>query len=359
MIPPPRNVLVVVTRRIGDVLLATPVIRSIKQAWPRTDIDVLVFDGTQGVLAGNSDICRVRVALERPGWMPHLNLAARLWRRYDMALSLLAGDRPTLYAWIAGRWRAGLLVDAPGHRWKQRLLDRWVAFDDLNTHTVRMHLALAREIGIAPSGEVVAAWTPEDERQVERLLAGNARRVAVLHTYPKFNYKMWRPDAWIEVARCLDARGFRIVLSGGADAAERDYVGALAVGMPPGTVNAAGALALGASACLVSRAGIYVGTDTAMTHIAAGVGVPTVALFGPSNPVKWGPWPKGHSVHDNPWRRCGSQRVGNVALVQGTESCVPCLLEGCQRNIGSFSDCLQHLAPERVIAAIDSLVQPD
>ena len=55
---PPRTVLVVVTRRIGDVLLATPLIRSLKHAWPDAAIDVLVFAGTQGVLAANPDIRR-------------------------------------------------------------------------------------------------------------------------------------------------------------------------------------------------------------------------------------------------------------------------------------------------------------
>jgi heptosyltransferase III len=356
MIAAPRSVLVVVTRRIGDVLLATPLIRSIKQAWPNAHIDALVFDGTQGVLAGNADVREVRVVLERAGCVAHLGLIVRLWRRYDAALSLLAGDRPTLYAWIAGRWRAGLLVDAPGQRWKRRLLDRWIAFDDLNTHTVRMHLALAREIGVAPRGEVVTAWDPKDEQQIDRLLGSeNKRPLAVLHTYPKFNYKMWRANAWIEVARWLDARGFRIVLSGSADAAEREYVARLARQMPAGTINAAGQLSLGGSGCLVRRARIYVGTDTAMTHIAAATGVPTVALFGPSNPVKWGPWPKGQPVDANPWRRCGSQRVGNVALVQGSESCVPCLLEGCDRRLESLSDCLQQMPASRVIAAVEKI----
>ena len=51
MARPPRDVLIVVTRRIGDVLLATPLIRSLKQSWPHTAIDALVFDGTQDILA--------------------------------------------------------------------------------------------------------------------------------------------------------------------------------------------------------------------------------------------------------------------------------------------------------------------
>jgi heptosyltransferase-3 len=126
--------------------------------------------------------------------------------------------------------------------------------------------------------------------------------------------------------------------------------------MPEGALNAAGKLTLGASACLVSRARIFVGPDTAMTHIAAALGTPTVALYGPTNPVKWGPWPRGHAPAANPWRRCGSQQVRNVILLQGSGACVPCHHEGCERNIGSTSDCLQQLPAARVIAAVEHIL---
>lgn len=350
---PPRTVLVVVTRRIGDVLLATPLIRSLKRAWPQCAIDVLVFDGTQGILAANPDVRRILTIPQRPALWRHLAFVFGLARRHDMALSLVPGDRPTLYAFIAGRRRAGLLLDTRKERWKRRFLDHWLPFDDLNTHTLRMHLALATALGIAPHNEVIVAWGGEDEREVDRLLgASSGQPLAVLHTYPRFNYKMWRREGWIEVAHWLADSGYRIVLSGGDDADERAYVAGLERGMPRGTLNAAGNLPLGASACLVSRARVYVGPDSALTHIAAALGIPTIALFGPSNPVKWGPWPRGHAAEANPWRRCGSQRVGNVTLLQGAHSCVPCLLEGCERNVASFSDCLQQLPAARVIAAI-------
>jgi heptosyltransferase-3 len=94
-----------------------------------------------------------------------------------------------------------------------------------------------------------------------------------------------------------------------------------------------------------------------MTHFAAALGVPTAAVYGPTNLVKWGPWPRGHAPDANPWRRCGSQRVGNVALIQGPGACVPCHLEGCDRHIDSFSDCLLDLPPASVIAGIERLLE--
>lgn len=351
---PPRSVVVIVPRRIGDVLLATPVIRSLKRAWPHAAIDALVFEGTEGVLTANPDLRHTLVVGQRPPVLRHLTFLAKLFRRYDLALSLVPGDRPTFYAFIAGKRRAGLLLDTEKERWKRHLLDRWVPFDDLNTHTVRMHLALAAGLGVPAHGEVAVTWSDDESAQVDRLLANAPMRpIALLHPYPKFNYKMWHRRGWIEIAQWLAARGQTIVLSGGAEKPELEYVADLARDMPEGTVNAAGKLTLGASACLASRARVYVGPDTAMTHIAAALGVPTVTLFGPSNTVKWGPWPRGHAVEADPWRRCGSQQVKNVVLVQGAAACAPCMLEGCGRNIASFSDCLQHLPSSRVMAAID------
>lgn len=354
---PPRSVLVIVTRRIGDVLLATPLVRSLKRAWPHCAVDMLVFEGTQGIVAANPDLRRVLTIAERPGWLRHLAFALTLLRRYDVALSPLQGDRPTLYAFLAGRWRAGLLTPTRRQSWKQSMLHAWRPFDDSNTHTVRMVLALASVLDIAAGADVVVSWSAEEERELARLPgAGGAQPLAVLHPYPRFNYKMWRPESWIEVAHRLAARGFRLALTGGSDVGELAYVTSLAAAMPPGTLNAAGKLSLGAAVCLVAGARLYVGTDTAMTHVAAALGVPTVALFGPTNCVKWGPWPRGHAAGSNPWSRCGSQRSGNVVLVQGAGACVPCHLEGCDRHIDSYSDCLQQLPAAQVIAAIEQLL---
>jgi heptosyltransferase-3 len=163
---------------------------------------------------------------------------------------------------------------------------------------------------------------------------------------------MGRREGWIALGTWLAQEGHRLLLTGGPDTAERDYLNDLLRDLPQETVCAAGRLTVTAAACAVNRARVYVGTDTAMTHIAAALGVPTVALFGPSNPVKWGPWPKNHPVDSNPWHRCGTQHVGNVVLVQGSEACVPCLLEGCDRHVDSSADCLVNLPLAKVQRAV-------
>jgi heptosyltransferase III len=339
------------------VLLATPVLRSLKNAWPQSQIDVLVFAGTQGFLAGNRDVRRVLAVAERPGFVAHLKFVTRIARRYDLALSLLPGDRPTLYAWLAGKRRAGLQLPDAKSRWKRALLDAWVPFDDVDTHTVRMHLALLEAIGVRPLGDVTPSWTAADETQARTLLAtlGGAR-YAVMHPYPRFRYKMWTEEGWARVGRWLEEQGLKVVLTGGADAAEREYVAGITSRIPD-ALNVSGALSLGGVAFVISRAAVYVGPDTAITHAAAALDIPTVALFGPTNPVKWGPWPAGQEVTRNPWRRKGSQSSGRVRFVQGEGSCVPCSGEGCEKHVASRSDCLDQLAPERVIAALSDVLR--
>lgn len=357
---PPRKILVAVPLRIGDVLLATPVIRSMRLAWPQARIDVLVFKNTEGVLQRNPDIDRVITVPTRPGFWEHLRLIVGIFRRYDLALTTQLGDRPTLYAWIAGRTRVGMQDGSSKERWKQRLLSRWAYFDRVNTHTVLTNLGLVDLLDIKRSHQVVVNWAEADSISVAKLLPFDVdtEPFAVLHLSPKFAYKMWHRDGWIELARWLEQRGVRAVLTGSGAADEMEYIAQIFRDMPSSTVNMAGQLSLGESAYLIARAKCYVGPDTALTHMAAALGTPTVALFGPSNPVKWGPWPHGYEEDRNPYQMHGTQRVNNVVLLQGEAKagCVPCLEEGCERHNDSLSECLQTLPPARVIAALRELM---
>lgn len=356
MIPTPRRVLVVCTRRIGDVLLVTPLVRSAKRAWPGASVDVMVFRGTESVLQGNPDVADVIAVGERDALGERLRTMRATWRRYDVAFSAQTSDRTTLYAWAAGRRAFGLLDPARAPVWKRALLDAWAPFDDLHTHTVVQGLALCGLAGIEKCFEVVPPASTTLPSAIARSLGldGVEEPFAVLHVSPQFPYKQWTAGGWRDVAIALRSRGLRVVVSAGPDEAARRW-SADVVAAVPGTLDAAGRLSLPELATLLRHARLYVGTDTAVTHLAAAAGAPTVALFGPSNPVKWGPWPRGCTVSPSPWAMRGTQRQGNVALVQGEADCVPCRLEGCDRHVNSLSRCLQGLQADRVLALADRL----
>lgn len=355
----PGAILVIATRRIGDVLLTTPVLRSLRQAYRTAKIDIVVFEGTEGCLTANRDIDKIIAVREGAPLREQLRTVRQLFRRYDLAVSTLSGDRPIFYAWMAGKECIGPVEKGSKHLWKRLLLDRHVLFDNVDTHTVTMNLSILAPLDIRQIPEVMATWTEEEAGQARQLLPFDADQepYAVVHVYPKFSYKMWHQEGWIKVIGWLKSRGFRIVLTGGKGAEELAYISQLCRSLPVDNVNVAGKLSLGGVAYLLSRARVYVGLDTAVTHMSAALGIPTIALYGPTNPVKWGPLPRSNTLPaKSPYRRKGPQLVENVFLVQGKDDCVPCHEEGCERNINSSSKCLQNIDASEVIAAIKELL---
>ncbi len=341
-LPEAPRVLVVALRRLGDVLLTTPLIRSIKRAFPAASIDALVFAGTEGILSGNPDLARIVTLSPRPRVAETLALMRRLARRYDLALSTQAGDRPTTLAWIAGRRSAGP-VQANGLSAfiKKLALTRSVVSEH-GKHRVSENLRLAELIGIAPQAEIVCPTGAVDPGVIPE------RPYAVVHAAPMFAYKRWTADGWRMLAAALRGRGLSTIVTGARS--DRDYLDEL--WRDSDVVRRDGALAWPALAAVIRGARVYVGPDTAITHLAAASGTPTVALYGPTDPRLWGPWPVGGL--DPPWNASGTvQRRGNVWLVQNPLPCLPCQEEGCERRLESHSRCLDELTVAQVAAAVD------
>lgn len=350
----PSRMLLVCTQRIGDVILSTPLARSLKRAWPDTPLDVLVLEGTEGALEGNPDVAQVLAFPQRTDWRGKWAQLRSLWRHYDLAVTPMPTDRSRLYGRVAAPFCVGFVtVEERGKGW---MLSRSLPFDNLSTHTVAMGESLCALLGIQPTYEVVpprlkAEYLPSLR---EFLTPLGGAPYAVLHPFPKYAYKMWRSEAWVAFSQWLESQGLATVITGGRDREEQAYCSGIA--RQCGALDLSGQLTLAETAEIVDRARLYVGTDTAVTHIAAATGTPTVALFGPSNPVKWGPWPVGWRHAVSPWPRVGSGREGNVWLIQGEGDCVPCLLEGCDRRLDSTSRCLLEISEARVIAAAQAML---
>jgi heptosyltransferase-3 len=351
----PRSILVVATRRIGDVLLVTPLLRSLRRAWPLAIIDVLVFAGKGAVLEGNPDCSRVIEVPERPARAEHARLLARLFRRYDLGVATQQSDRSHLYALVAARRRVGVVPDRRwSSAWKRASCFAYEVLDDLDTHTVVQNLRLADRLGIERHYEVV----PPGAASAGDALGG--KPYAIVHPAAMFTYKSWTPEGWRELIAWLRGRGLAVALSGGPGEEERAYCAALA---GPEVLDLSGKLTLAELSGLLKRARLYVGPDTSVTHLAAACGTPTIALFGPSNPVKWGPWPQHAREDPSPWTRLERpwQRKGNVILLQGVQPpdlghCLPCRLEGCERHVRSLSRCLTEMRADPVLLAARELL---
>lgn len=340
-LPPRPKILVIVLRRIGDVLLTTPLIASLRRTFPHASIDVLVFEDTAGILAGNPDLDGIVTMPVRPSAAQSLRLAVRLWRRYDLAVSTQCGDRPTVFAILAGRRCIAPVESTFNGRLKRRFLDCSAPYDT-GAHRVEEILRLADLIGVARMTCVVGP-SPRDT-DIPRA------DYAVIHAAPMFRYKQWTRAGWRALAAWLVGRGLTVIASGGPAEAERRYLDDVWDGVP--VERRDGRLDWRQLAGLLGKARLYVGPDTSVTHLAAAAGCRTVAIYGPTDPRLWGPWPAGGL--SEMWQASGNlQRRENVWLVQNPLPCVPCQLEGCERRLESYSCCLDELPAEQVIAAAD------
>lgn len=341
-LPARPRILVVALRRLGDVLLTTPLTRSLRRAYPEARIEMLVFADTAAILAGNPDIDGVITCPARPTAGDGIALARRLFRRYDLAITTQAGDRPSLFAIVAGKHRVGVTEDRVIGRLKGMLLHRLVAMRS-DLHRVEETLELAELLGIEPVAEVVAP-------RAERLEEAPAQPYAVLHAAPFFRYKQWHMSGWRAVAQHLRARGLALVATGGPSAEERRYLDTVWEGVEIRRLD--GALSWPQLATLIAGARVFLGPDTSVTHLAAATGCPTVALFGPTDPCRWAPWPA--CGLREPFAERGTvQRRGNVFVVQNPLPGMPCRLEGCLRNVRSHSLCLDQLPSDSVIRTLD------
>jgi heptosyltransferase-3 len=340
-LPARPRILVIALRRLGDVLLTTPLIRSLRRAWPEAHIEALVFADTAGILAGNPDLNGVVTMPPRPSALQTASLAARLWRQYDLAISTQSGDRPTYFALLAGRSSVAPVEERFSGRTKRALLHRSIDYVHA-LHRVEQMLRLADRLGIERVPEMVA---PKGETFGDM----PAGPYAVIHAAPFFRYKQWTANGWRDLAAALSARGLAVVATGGPAAEEKRYLDEVWQGV--NVLRLDGRLNWPQLAGVLSKARVYVGPDTSVTHLAAATGCPTVAIYGPTDPRLWGPWPV--QGLDKPWLAAGSiQRSGNVWLAQNPLPCMPCQLEGCERRLDSASVCLDELPVSRVMTAV-------
>ena len=167
-----------------------------------------------------------------------------------------------------------------------------------------MALLLARAVapfGIAvpATAEALAAGMPplradeEDAQAAARVwdalaLSGGARPVVALHPGSGGAAKRWPPERFVELARRLITRGCRPLLIEGPADAEVTAAVLAALGAETERVRVARGLSVGALTALL-RCAAYVGNDSGVSHLAALAGVPTLALFGPSDPALWAP----------------------------------------------------------------------
>ncbi len=357
MIIPANKIIVISMRQIGDVLLVTPLLNSLRHAYPYAEIDVVVFQNKGEMLDGNPHINQIVEVAEKLNFYQHYQFIKTIFRRYDLAISTQTGDRPSFYAWLAAPYRVNVV---PEYRlqnaWKYWIAQRWTIFDDKSQHTVLQNLQLVDLMDIPRYYQVIPPRTQDTNWQKLLPFDMVTTNYVVLHLVPRWRYKYWTVWGWKKLIDELVKLKLKIVMTGSQHPDELNYIQQVLGEQSHHVINLAGQLAFKQITVLLQNSKLYVGPDTAVTHLAAATGVPCVALFGPTNPVKWAPFPIHYNATDNPFLAIGSQQVNNVYLLQTQMECVPCHQEGCDRHVMSESRCLVELSADKVIEVVRAII---
>ncbi|MDX8414061.1 MAG: glycosyltransferase family 9 protein [Mariprofundales bacterium] len=341
--------LVVVTRYLGDVLLATPLARALTTAG--YEVEWLVAPGTEAMVVDQPCCRRVHTLL--PSIHGLRDTVQKLYGKFDIACIMTGSDRATAVARLVAGQVFALLPTRWQDGWKRQLVTRWITHDR-HSHMVRYNHDMCCLVGVAaPSTSPALDWSVDDANVVAQQLGWHQEvRYVHLHPFARWPYKLWPNQHWQQLMRHFHRVGLKIVIT--AAPSEVTQAQSLANGAAlddDAIAIVAGRLNWAQLAALSSRAALYVGLDTANTHLAAGSGCPVVALYGPTDPRIWGPWPKGWQAGRSPYHpfvASAVQRAGNVTLMQGAAGCLPCQKEGCEHHRQSSSDCLMQLSAAHV-----------
>jgi lipopolysaccharide heptosyltransferase II len=327
---------------IGDVVLTTPIIRSVRNAFPEAYIAYMGEKEAVSLLEHNPHLDEIiPFDFSRPTILEQPRVAWQLRRRkFDLAIDLFNNPRSALLTYATG---ASVRVGAE-RKGRGQLYTIQVRDDGKPKTAVEFHNQFLRAVGIEPSASRPEIFLTEDERReariylqwldYERAPLDLSRPIIGIHPGATWPAKRWLPERFGELADLLTARLHAqiIVTSGPND----DEAVAAMLKHSVADVKVLRNLPLRQLAAVLSHCSVYVANDNGTMHIAAALGVPTIGIFGPGEENIWFPY---------------RAEEGHTALRRDVP-CHPCHLDFCNRPGDEYMQCMKLLTTAEVFAAV-------
>jgi len=339
-----KRILIVRTDRIGDVLLSTPVIRALRDAYPNAYIAMMVSPYAKDIIDGNPYLDEV-IIYDKDGkhksWQRTLKFASRLKKkRFDLALVLHPTNRAHLVVFFAaiprrvgyGRKMGFLLTDRIKHT--KQLGQK---------HELEYNLDLLRYLDIEPRDKSLhIPIKKESEEWVDELFRevgiDKTNKLLAIHPSASCPSKVWPAERFSKVAdKLAEKYGFKVLIISGP----KDIVSAKVVSenMRHTAVYLGGRTSVAQLASILKRCRLFISNDSGPVHIASAVGTPVISIFGRNqkglSPKRWGP-------------------VGKEDKILHKEvGCIECLAHNC---VKSFA-CLKAITVDDVVNAADSVLK--
>jgi len=337
-----RNILIRGTNWIGDVVMTLPAIAAIRKTFPRAHLSILVNPWVADVLRFCPDVDEI-LLYEKPGIHAGVKGMIRLAgelraRRFDAAILLQNAIEAAILTLMAGiPVRAGYDSDARGvlltHAVRRTRAVRQV-------HQVDYYRAMVRALGceLADIG-VMLRPGKEDQELAERLMSDFTlgKGSVLVGMAPGAAYgpaKQWLPERFAAVAdRLASEFNARILLFGSAG--DRRSIQEIQGYSNVPFLDLAGKTSLREAMVMISRCCLFISNDSGLMHVAGALGVPTVAIFGSTNPTTTSPSGK------------------RTLVIRGQAPCSPCLKKTCPTDFM----CMKSIRVDAVYDAAQALIQ--
>jgi len=357
--PLPQRILIVNPFGIGDVLFSTPLIRAVRRAFPQAHVAYLCNRRTQEILRRNQDLNELFVyekdevlALWRRSRLAAIRTVVSLLgqvrrRRFDLAIDLSLGERYSFMLAVLGvPRRIGF-----DFRHRGRFLTHRFAMDGYqDQHVVDYYTQLLEMIGIRQLDRQLHL----DPMQGERLAVEHRLRQLdlregqhVIGLVPAggvswgrhAHFRRWPQAKFVEVGRHVSARyGARILIFG--EPSDRSICTGIAQAIGPAAVDLSGQTSFGEFVGLLARCDLVICNDGGPLHLAVSQGVKTVSIFGPVDPVVYGPY--------------GS--VDHHRVVTKSLPCRPCYHQFKLPPCPYDRACLNELSIDEVLPAVEKML---
>ncbi|HSF68570.1 MAG TPA: putative lipopolysaccharide heptosyltransferase III [Nitrospiraceae bacterium] len=285
-----QNVLIIMLRYIGDVLLATPTARAIKVARPDVRVTMLVNRGTEDVLHGNPNMDEI-MTVDRRSLAAQLRFVAGLRRRrFDTVIDLTDGDRPAFLSWFSG---APVRIGFNDWHCPRGRLYTHIVRSGTGQHRIDRDLEALKPVNIHAASKDLQLWLTKDEEDsadqlLNQLDIKRSRPIVILQPGARYWFKAWPPERFAELADGLTSQyGCQVLIGGSSQEGDlAQQIRQMAKSRP---IIMAGRTTIRQFAAIARKAALFIGNDSGAMHIASAVGTPVVGLFGPTSPREWGP----------------------------------------------------------------------
>lgn len=329
-----KKILLIRLRRIGDVIMTTPAISTLREGFPGASLSYIIEEPYRELVENNPCLDKVYVLPKNQSQKDFFKTIRRIRsEKYDILLDFHGGPRAfflTLFS--KAKWKIGYRI-----KYKNFIYHIKIPRSPKNgpIHSVENHLNLVKALGInidIPPPLNLPQARAEEVEKVMKFMSENKLdqcTIIALHISAGNEFRDWGVDNWVQLISSLSQnQRIKIVLVGAKEDQKAEE--AIRKSSTASLLSVVGILNLREVKELISYSSLFVGPDSGPMHIAASTSTPVIALFGPTLPAHFSPW------------------QAKAIVIEKDYDCRPCKQRHCL-----YKDfrCLRNIKPEEVYKA--------